>query len=351
MKSNEFINENIVMDAHEMHKDHEVQMARKDCYHAAEDAIALHKLLRNVSEEQGVESWVFAKITLANDYLRTVREYMEYNLMNPDQSAGMAAEPTPEMPIAENASSGASGAGNMAGVNNPKTKKAKSKVGTLFGGTYKAKGSPFAESKKTNVKPGQSGLDKILASYPQEVESFKNGGDLDYDLEAALWEYYNSRGEWNDKYDATGWISKQLARYLSRKNKGVAEAVPNSDMDFDRRATTEYALKMQKALRDKTSAPVSLFYNKDNSITLIVNPDLYGNSSGPDAKGYSGDPYGNYGASEKNIHSAIDPYYHMFRQKGWRFDQPIQGRITFGVPVEQQGVAEGYSLKKIKREK
>ena len=154
MKSNDFINENIVMDAHEMHKDHEVQMARKDCYHAAEDAIALHKLLRNVSEEQGVESWVFAKITLANDYLRTVREYMEYNLMNPDQSAGMAAEPTPEMPLAENASSGASGAGNMAGVNNPKTKKAKSKVGTLFGGTYKAKGSPFAESKKTNVKPG-----------------------------------------------------------------------------------------------------------------------------------------------------------------------------------------------------
>jgi len=295
MKSNDFINENIVMDAHEMHKDHEVQMARKDCYHAAEDAIALHKLLRNVSEEQGVESWVFAKITLANDYLRTVREYMEYNLMNPDQSAGMATEPTPEMPIAENASSGASGAGNMAGVNNPKTKKAKSKVGTLFGGTYKAKGSPFAESKKTNVKPGQSGLDKILASYPQEVESFKNGGDLDYDLEAALWEYYNSRGEWNDKYDATGWISKQLARYLSRKNKGMAEGL-NPQVTY-----------------------------------VIIYTDTHGHKKKQTIKSSRGLEY---------VWKKFEQDNPGFRVSGFS-----------SINDDEQGVAEGYSLKKIKREK
>jgi len=81
MKSKDFLAENLVDDAHEMHIDHEVQMARSECYHAAESAIALHKMLRNVSEHQGLDGWVSAKITLANDYLKTVHEYLEYKLM------------------------------------------------------------------------------------------------------------------------------------------------------------------------------------------------------------------------------------------------------------------------------
>jgi hypothetical protein len=64
-----------------MHQDHEVQMARKECYHAAEHAIAIHRLLRNLSETTGLEGWVSGKITLANDYLNTVREHLEYNLL------------------------------------------------------------------------------------------------------------------------------------------------------------------------------------------------------------------------------------------------------------------------------
>ena len=82
MKTTDFIKEDIVSDAAEMHQDHEVQMARKDCYTAADDAIALHKLLRNISESQGIEGWVAAKITLAADYLGTVREHLEYELMS-----------------------------------------------------------------------------------------------------------------------------------------------------------------------------------------------------------------------------------------------------------------------------
>jgi hypothetical protein len=78
-----------------MHLDHEVQMARKDCYAAADDAIALHKLLRNVSEQQGLEGWVAAKITLASDYLNTVREHLEYQLMSQGQPDAMT------LPIAE----------------------------------------------------------------------------------------------------------------------------------------------------------------------------------------------------------------------------------------------------------
>lgn len=98
MKSNDFLSEDIALDAHEMHMDHEVQMARKDCYTAAENAIALHKLLRNVSEEQGLEDWVSAKITLANDYLSTVREHLEYQLMTMPPVAPVM---TATLPIAE----------------------------------------------------------------------------------------------------------------------------------------------------------------------------------------------------------------------------------------------------------
>ena len=106
MKTKDFLKEDIVSAAAEMHQDHEVQMARKDCYAAADDAIALHKLLRNITEAQGLEGWVAAKITLAADYLNTVREHLEYQMMS-------SQEPTQEMemPIAED---GGTSAGSVA---------------------------------------------------------------------------------------------------------------------------------------------------------------------------------------------------------------------------------------------
>lgn len=98
MKSEHFLKEGFVEDASEVHADHEVQMARSDLFHAAEDALVLHKLLRNISEQQGLEGWVAAKITLASDYLKTVREYIEYELMT-------AASEQPMLPIAEGSGS------------------------------------------------------------------------------------------------------------------------------------------------------------------------------------------------------------------------------------------------------
>jgi hypothetical protein len=99
MKSNDFLVEGIVEDAHEMHQDHEVQMAREECYHAAGDAISLHRLLKHVSEQQGIEGWVAAKITLAADYLNTVREYLEYELMSGHQEQMSGTEQM--LPVAE----------------------------------------------------------------------------------------------------------------------------------------------------------------------------------------------------------------------------------------------------------
>lgn len=87
MKSTDFIVESIGEDADHMAMDHEVQMARSDCYHAAKYAIELHKILHKVSEQQGLDGWVSEKITLANDYLRTVWEHLSH-----DQAMGQEQE-------------------------------------------------------------------------------------------------------------------------------------------------------------------------------------------------------------------------------------------------------------------
>jgi len=81
MKSTDFLKEHnafIAQDADEMHRDQEVQMARADLYNAADYAIKLHKILRGVSDSTDMEQWVMEKIAIANENLRTVYEYMNY---------------------------------------------------------------------------------------------------------------------------------------------------------------------------------------------------------------------------------------------------------------------------------
>jgi hypothetical protein len=99
MKTTDFIVENQIVDgAQSMHKDHEVQMARQDCYNAAEAAIELHHLLKNITEIDGLEGWVSEKLTLAADYLKTVRDYLHY-----EHTAGQEQElPTVSFESIEN---------------------------------------------------------------------------------------------------------------------------------------------------------------------------------------------------------------------------------------------------------
>lgn len=109
MKPSDFIteNHNIVQAVVEMHDDHEIQMAREQCYNAASNAIELHRMLKQISEREGLEGWVQEKITLANDYLRQVKEWMEHDLLSRNA-----------MPVAamgEDASAGATTSGAMAG--------------------------------------------------------------------------------------------------------------------------------------------------------------------------------------------------------------------------------------------
>ena len=61
--------------------DHEVEMARSDVLATMKNAKALYELLKNRSEEEGLEGWVQEKLIKANDYLNSVKEYYDEKMM------------------------------------------------------------------------------------------------------------------------------------------------------------------------------------------------------------------------------------------------------------------------------
>ena len=85
----ESVTEDISQDAHHMERDHEVQMARSDLYKTANYAIKLHSILKGISEEQGLDGWMQAKITKAADYLSSVYHALEYDQLERSQSEPM----------------------------------------------------------------------------------------------------------------------------------------------------------------------------------------------------------------------------------------------------------------------
>jgi len=60
------------------HTDHEVEMAKSDLFQSAKNAKQIYELIKDVPETVGIEGWVQEKIIKANDYLNTVREYLEH---------------------------------------------------------------------------------------------------------------------------------------------------------------------------------------------------------------------------------------------------------------------------------
>ena len=81
MKSTDIFNEDIAITSPApQHTDHEVQMARSELYRAGKSAMELHNMLKRVSEREGLEGWVQAKITKAADYIASVYHYLEYEM-------------------------------------------------------------------------------------------------------------------------------------------------------------------------------------------------------------------------------------------------------------------------------
>ena len=65
----------------EEHPDHEVNMGRSQMYHTMKNAKAIHDMLQKVSEREGIEGWVASKLTKASDYLKVVKDYLEYEMI------------------------------------------------------------------------------------------------------------------------------------------------------------------------------------------------------------------------------------------------------------------------------
>lgn len=89
MKTTEFIkeNENLVQDVQQMHEGQQNTMLREECYHIAVNAVEIHKLLSAMGEDSQLEAWATEYIALANDHLKSVKEFLEYQKM--DQQGGM----------------------------------------------------------------------------------------------------------------------------------------------------------------------------------------------------------------------------------------------------------------------
>ena len=77
----------------EEHPDHEVNMGKSQMYHTMKNAKAIHDMLQKVSEREGIEGWVASKLTKASDYLKVVKDYLEYEMIQ----AGFDKNQQPEM--------------------------------------------------------------------------------------------------------------------------------------------------------------------------------------------------------------------------------------------------------------
>lgn len=111
MKTKEFLKED----------DHEASMARAELVQTAKNAIALAKI---VQEGDDLPGWVSSYITLANDYLNSVHEYMEYKSHAVAESATSGG--TSSAGIATSMGGGA-GFGNSIFMKRSAPKKAKKK--------------------------------------------------------------------------------------------------------------------------------------------------------------------------------------------------------------------------------
>jgi hypothetical protein len=72
------VTEDLADMAHKVEQDHEIQLARAELYKAAKYSIQLHDMMKTMSEEEGLDGWVSAKITKASDYLSTVFHHLDY---------------------------------------------------------------------------------------------------------------------------------------------------------------------------------------------------------------------------------------------------------------------------------
>lgn len=158
MKARDILKEDLSMDAKVMETDHEVQMARADLYKTAKYAVELHGMLKGVSEAEGLEGWVQAKITKAADYISSVKHYLEYEMAQTDMPPMGGPEQASDLPQEESISEFQS--------RGYTTKEVKMAKGIAFDPRYKGGNMSGAVEKIEKIKKG-------LSSHPDVEKALK----------------------------------------------------------------------------------------------------------------------------------------------------------------------------------
>lgn len=158
MKARDILKEDLSMDAKVMETDHEVQMARADLYKTAKYAVELHGMLKGISEAEGLEGWVQAKITKAADYISSVKHYLEYEMAQTDMPPMGGPEQAPEESINELKS------------NKPTDKEIKMAKGIAFDPRYKGGNMTGAVNAIEKIKKG-------LSSHPDVEKALKSANE------------------------------------------------------------------------------------------------------------------------------------------------------------------------------
>jgi len=158
MKARDILKEDLSMDAKVMETDHEVQMARADLYKTAKYAVELHSMLKGISEAEGLEGWVQAKITKAADYISSVKHYLEYETAQTDIPPMGGPEQASDVPQEESISEFQS--------RGYTTKEVKMAKGIAFDPRYKAGNMTGAVEKIEKIKKG-------LSSHPEVEKALK----------------------------------------------------------------------------------------------------------------------------------------------------------------------------------
>ena len=78
--------------------DNEVEMIKIQLKSIVSDA---ESLMNSLDHEENIDAWIQSKITLAQDYLNSVHDYVVYGSEETEESMGMEEEPAMEEPVEE----------------------------------------------------------------------------------------------------------------------------------------------------------------------------------------------------------------------------------------------------------
>lgn len=118
------VNEDIGMEASNMEKNHEIQMARADCYFAAKSAISVHQLLEKLADTFTLNPMMKERISAAADTFKSIKEELEFSVMNNELEPQIdGIEDFSILALGEDASAGGTSSGGIATVPAGKKKK------------------------------------------------------------------------------------------------------------------------------------------------------------------------------------------------------------------------------------